>query len=316
MRVFASGTPMRRRVAYSLGIVRLILVPVIFLAVYYLFVMGAIVDQIVGVDAAVAMQAEHASIEMLDARRSERNYLLLQDPNALASNRATMESLEKTIRMCQRLLPAESVITGKILSQAGLYRQGMDEIAQRMTRSEKRPVERIQIVVRAYERQLNDLLARSHRLSRAELMQQLHQTTSTFDAGVTAAGEKDPELQRMTQQLQTSSQTILRLSSLLEQQSWQRVEQDRHETKKLLHRAEWIGGAVSLLVVLISIWVSFILPKEVVRPLLDLKSAVDHAAGGNYEIEFDLHGKGEVVELANSVRNLLAHVREKAGRPG
>jgi HAMP domain-containing protein len=54
-----------------------------------------------------------------------------------------------------------------------------------------------------------------------------------------------------------------------------------------------------------------VLPREVVRPLLELKEAVDHAAAGNYEIEFDVQGKGEVADLANSVRDLIAHVREK-----
>jgi hypothetical protein len=48
-----------------MAIVRLILVPVIFLAVYYLFVMGRIVDRIVNVDAPAAKFAEQASIEIL-----------------------------------------------------------------------------------------------------------------------------------------------------------------------------------------------------------------------------------------------------------
>jgi len=76
-------------------------------------------------------------------------------------------------------------------------------------------------------------------------------------------------------------------------------------------RSEWVLGSVSLLVLLISIWVSYALPREVVQPLLDLKAAVDHAAAGNYEIDFDVQGKGEVVQLANSVRDLIGHVREK-----
>jgi len=62
---------------------------------------------------------------------------------------------------------------------------------------------------------------------------------------------------------------------------------------------------------LVSVWVSFTLPRQVVKPLTDLKKAVDHAVLGKYEIEFDVKGDGEVVELANSVRSLLAHVREK-----
>ena len=61
-KILAPGSSLRRRVAYSLAIVRLVLVPVIFLAVYYLFRMGLIVDRIVSVDAPVARLAEQASV--------------------------------------------------------------------------------------------------------------------------------------------------------------------------------------------------------------------------------------------------------------
>jgi len=56
------------------------------------------------------------------------------------------------------------------------------------------------------------------------------------------------------------------------------------------------------------------LPKQVVKPLLSLKDAVDHAAAGNYEIEFDIQGEGEVVQLANSIRLLISHLRETIAR--
>ena len=67
--VFARGTSLRRRVAYSLGLVRLILAPVILLTVYYIFAMGWIVDRIVSVDAPMATQAQQISLEMLEALR-------------------------------------------------------------------------------------------------------------------------------------------------------------------------------------------------------------------------------------------------------
>jgi HAMP domain-containing protein len=43
--------------------------------------------------------------------------------------------------------------------------------------------------------------------------------------------------------------------------------------------------------------------------LQELKEAVDHAASGNYLIDFELRGQGEVVELAKSVRRLVAHMQ-------
>jgi methyl-accepting chemotaxis protein len=61
---------------------------------------------------------------------------------------------------------------------------------------------------------------------------------------------------------------------------------------------------------LVSIWVSYILPRQVIKPLLSLKEAVDHTAQGNFEIEFDVQGKGEIVDLVDSLRSMLVAVRQ------
>jgi CHASE3 domain sensor protein len=89
-KIFAPGSSLRRRVAYSLAVVRLVLVPVIFLSVYYLFEMGVIVDRIVNVDAPVTTLAEQASVQMLHARRAERSYFLLRDQEYLQANRESL----------------------------------------------------------------------------------------------------------------------------------------------------------------------------------------------------------------------------------
>ena len=78
-KVLTSGNSLRRRIAVSLAIVRLILVPVIFLSVYYLVRMDRIVDRIVRVNAPMATLAQRASVDFLEARRAERNYFLLHD---------------------------------------------------------------------------------------------------------------------------------------------------------------------------------------------------------------------------------------------
>ncbi len=155
-------------------------------------------------------------------------------------------------------------------------------------------------------------LAHSRRESPAQIIETLRARIGSFDAEVAATVQaEDPEFLQTGRDLNAASQKIIDLSTELESRSWQRVQHDHERARALLLRAEIVGGIISALTLLVSIWISFLLPRQVVKPLTDLKEAVDHAAGGNYEIEFAVKGEGEVVQLANSVRNLISHVREK-----
>ena len=89
---------------------------------------------------------------------------------------------------------------------------------------------------------------------------------------------------------------------------------DHQEARQLIRRAEWTLSIVSAVTLLFSVWVSFILPRQVTKPLVSLKEAVDHAATGNFEIDFELHGGGEVVELAKSMQKLTSFLRQKQKR--
>jgi CHASE3 domain sensor protein len=311
-RVFARGSSLRRRVAYSLAIVRLILVPVILLAIYYLFAMGRIVDRIVSVQAPVATMAQQASIEMLDARRAEKNYILLHSPEDLEANRQALSRLEQTLAACADLQPEEKPTLDRIQHQIHSYRQRFQEVVDRMGQPVAAPSVRIGEVVQAYEKDLNDLLKHSRGRSRGELVEELRARVGSFDSQITATfATDDPALRQATVDLRTTSDDVLTLARQLEKRSWERMQHSHEQARALIRRAEWVLIIVSSLTLILSVWVSFTLPRAVVRPLVDLKSAVDHAAAGNYEIEFDVQGEAEVVQLAESVRSLIAHLREK-----
>jgi len=310
--VFARGTPLRRRVAYSLAVVRLILAPVIFLAVYYLFAMGWIVDRIVNVDAPMVTQAERISVEMLEARRAERNYFLLYDPAELEANRQAMTTLLSILDTCSKLQPEERDALDHIRAQSQFYRQRVARAVVQRGEVNEAPAKHIREVIEAYTRDLNNLLKTANRTNRTKLVEELHNEVGSLDEQVAATLEaEDPAFRQISADLSSSSEAIVKESSELEARSWRRVERDHQRARLLLRRAEWVLSVVSFLTLLLSVWVSFVLPRTVVEPLVALKAAVDRAAQGNYAIEFDVEGQGEVVQLANSVRHLLAHVREK-----
>jgi CHASE3 domain sensor protein len=311
-KILAPGNSLRRRTAYSLALVRLILVPVIFLAVYYLFRMGWIVDRIVNVDAPASALAQQASIEMLEARRAERNYLLLHDAVYLAANHEAVAKTQQTLDDIQNLGTDDQVALQKAKKALSLYQQQFAEAVADLDRPGQAPKDRVQAVVKAYESDLDELLKHSTRLRRERLMEELRQRIDSFDAQISNTVEEgNPALQRITEDLQKSSEEVLRNTADLESVNWARVQKDHANARKLLHEAEWALSIVSALTLLISIWVSYTLPQQVIRPLLSLKEAVDHAALGNYEIDFDVHGKGEIVDLVESFRHMLASIRNK-----
>jgi CHASE3 domain sensor protein len=312
-KIFAHTTSLRRRVAYSLAIVRLVLVPVIFISVYYLLEMGRIVDRIVNVDAAAATLAEEASSQMLEARRAERNYFLLHDPASLRANQEALKNVRETLASIGELEPQEMPQIQNGLNLVDAYQEEFAAGISTMGPPGQTPGERIQQVVKAYERDLDNLLRGSSRESRAKLIDDLRTRVDSFDSEITdTVQSENPELRQVTAGLQTSGEAILHLAEQFRQQNWKRVQVDHQNARYLLHRAEWVLTIVSAFTLLLSVWVSFVLPQQVVEPLVRLREAVDHAALGNYDIEFELHGGGEVVELAKSLQNLTAHLRKTA----
>src|SRR6202166_4149083 len=121
--IFSPATSLRRRVLYSFAIVRLVLAPVILLAVYYLFQMGWIVDRIVSVDAPAATLAQQASIQMQEARRAERNYFLLRDTAYVNTNQDLLAEVTHTLTKIRNLEPEEEATTQKVLEVTRLYQQ-------------------------------------------------------------------------------------------------------------------------------------------------------------------------------------------------
>ncbi|MGC2233471.1 MAG: HAMP domain-containing protein, partial [Candidatus Acidiferrum sp.] len=145
---------------------------------------------------------------------------------------------------------------------------------------------------------------------RAQLIDELRSRVGSFDAQISETVQAgNPALAKVTTDLQSSSQEVLGLLSELETENWTRVQSDHREARLLLIHAEYALSIVSAITLLFSIWVSFTLPRQVVKPLVSLREAVDHAAHEDGAIEIEIEGRGEVAELARSVQNLVAQLQ-------
>ena len=264
------------------------------------------------VDAPAAKLAEQASIEILEARRAARNYVLLQDPEYLQTNQKSLTNARQVLVRIGELEPGDETIVQQSLEELTLYQQRFAATVSAMAESRQEPVERIRQVVLAYEKDLDDLLRQARHERRAQLIEHLRTRVQSFDTRITEAIQVgSPGSRQVAPDLRASSERTLQMASELEKRNWGRVQLDHQEARELIHRAEWGLSIVSAITLIFSVWVSLILPRQVIQPLVSLKEAVDHAATGNYEVEFEFHGGGEVVELAKSVQNLTSLLRRK-----
>jgi methyl-accepting chemotaxis protein len=209
------------------------------------------------------------------------------------------------------LNPSDQELTQQAIDALHQYRQHFETAVALAGKPGQAPADRVNEVVKAYESDLDNLLKSARYKSRGQLIEELRKRVDSFDTQISkTVQEGNPALRQITNDLQNSGRQVLDLASQLEARNWERIESDHRKAKRLISRAEWSLAIVSTITFLVSVWISFVLPRQVVKPLISLKEAVDHAAAGNYEIDFDIQGAGEVVELANSIRNLIAHLRE------
>jgi len=134
-----AGSSLRRRVGYSLAIVRLILVPVIFLSVYYLFAMGRIVDRI------GECRCPGSKAGRTDFRRDirgpacSRNYVLFQDPEYLRANQESLMKVRQTLVRIGDLEPDEETIVQKDLDAVNRYEQRFASAVSTLGQSSRNP---------------------------------------------------------------------------------------------------------------------------------------------------------------------------------
>jgi methyl-accepting chemotaxis protein len=238
---------------------------------------------------------------------------LLHDQSYLVANRDALNETKQIVSQIQDLEPEDSAATQKALDSLNLYEQKFAAAVAAMSQPGQADADRIRTVVRAYEKDLDDLLRGARLKKRAELIDELRSRVGSFDAQISETVQAgNPALAQVTADLQNSSQEVLGLLSELEKENWTRVQTDHKEARKLLLHAEWALSIVSAITLLFSVWVSFTLPRQVVKPLISLREAVDHAAQGDGPIEIEIEGRGEVAELARSVQHLVGQLQQNA----
>src|SRR5215831_9235415 len=197
-------------ISIRLAVVRIILVPVIFLTIYYLFEIVAIVNHIVDRDAPATKLADQIAVQMLAARRSERNYFLLHDTVYIQENQQAIREIKRLAGEIEDLDPDNRNDCQNLLNSVDEYERQLESAISLMKEPGGTAAQRVQQAIVTYENDLNQLLRRSRRMKNTQLVQELQNQVQSFDTDLTKTLEQENRaLGQVTERVRTSSQHVL-----------------------------------------------------------------------------------------------------------
>jgi len=121
---------------------------------------------------------------------------------------------------------------------------------------------------------------------------------------------ENPQLGVIKQRLTNSVENIQRVAQLLNEKGQQRLQINRLETEKFSARAKRNIVTVILLTFMISIYLIFIFPARIVKPISTVINMVRQAESGNYDISIPSASRDEVGELATFLNRMMRQVKE------
>lgn len=314
---YGNRLSMKGRIALGITLSRLIFLPVIFLAIYYIAGMVNATNQIATVDAKVARLAEQIISEIGEMRRAEKNYLLLKDPSYL---KKINEVSQLVIAQIEDGLFISSSERNRFAEMKAAVKAYVDniEIVSQSTEPVKdvAALNQFSNMVRNYQKRIDSLLvaARSFK-SQEEISQSIDEISSeamSFDRFIVQSViASEPKRSKLLAELQSKGDEIATLARQVNENSWKKVEQERSHAEQLGNRATLFITITLAVTLLFSFAFTWYLPRRVLNPIRQITQALRKASSGNYDVFLHLSAKDELGELVNEFHNLVEHMRDR-----
>jgi nitrogen fixation/metabolism regulation signal transduction histidine kinase len=314
---YGNRLSMKSRIGLGITISRLIFLPVIFMAIYYIAVMVSATNQIATVDAKVARMAEQIISEIAEMRRAEKNYLLLKDPAYLKKINEVSQQVIAQIEDGLFISSSERNRFAEMKEAVKAYVSNIELVSQS---SEPLPdaaaLNRFAELVRSYQKRIDSLLEVANRLKSQDVISQsidaISNEAMSFDRYILQSViASEPQRSKLLAELQSKGDQIALLARQINENSWKKVEEERSHTERLGNRATLLITITLTVTLLLSFAFTWYLPRRVLNPIREITQALRKASSGNYDVFLHLSAKDELGDLVNEFHNLVDHMRDR-----
>ena len=277
----------------GLLVVMLLILPAVFVSLFYLSRILDTVYEITERDVEILRIADQINLKISQARRAESNYQWLRAPEPLESNHKLISEIIALANSGISLVGQDTMFV-RIRDAAAMYDSNMVNLEKIVENS---PVQKSQFnlrqnfynIVAEFKRNYRILSAEAEKAEgaerdslRAELDQYILEYSPEADVGEimpTTRTDKTEE-EYTSEALDRASSIIINTAVEIGLRAHENIELHRQESRHINEKAK----RNTVIIVIITLFVSFTLvfrwPSEMVRPLILLTNALERAASG------------------------------------
>ncbi|MBN2090687.1 HAMP domain-containing protein [candidate division KSB1 bacterium] len=316
----------KAKISLSIIFALILIVPMVSLSLHYLNEMWKRLEEITLQDTRLVDIAQEIEVQILLAKKAESNlslnFVMGNDSIYIQQNNQAIDDVVKLVNEGLMISLDDSLLKAiKHLTRG--YQQHFNEFIQNRTLPISIERQR-KLLNTAFANKKNELFTKYINLmNRAQNEQDKNKADSLTSAANKILNDfsiedlifsthlsENPQLGLIKQRLTNSVENIQHLAQLLNERGQEKLQTHRLETEKFSARAKRNIVTVILLTFMISIYLVFIFPTSIVKPISAIINMVRQAESGNYDVSIPSVSRDEVGELAKFLNRMMRQVKE------
>jgi nitrogen fixation/metabolism regulation signal transduction histidine kinase len=317
----------KAKISLSIIFALILIAPMVSLSLHYLNQMWKRLEEITLQDTRLVDIAQEIEVQILLAKKVESNlslnFVLENDSIYIQQNNQATNNVFKLVNEGLTTSLQNDSLLKEIQSITKEYQQHFKEFIRNRSLPVSMERQR-QLLNTAFTNKKNELFYKYiNLLNRAQkeqnndkadsltnLANKLLNDFSIEDLIFSTHLSENPQLGAIKQKLTTAVENIQRLAQLLNANGQKILMTHRLETEKFSARAKRNIVTVILLTFMISIYLVFIFPSRIVKPITTIINMVRQAESGNYDVSIPSASRDEVGELATFLNRMMRQVKE------
>jgi len=281
--------------------------PVVLLSLYYIGQMNSTVQRMVTVDIELLRIGDRISLDFLQARRNEKNFLIYEDSAYLTGSR---EALRRIPQLCRRgavLDPSLRPLFDTIAARTGVYAALLDSLAQLPAAQPGSAYREDWARLRTRHQLLLDM---------AETTQDSTRRDSLLAEATRLASELvlplrgGPLGRIISEHIGTTEDVITSRADSITAHANQRMADNQARVRRLSAWSQRNIITTLLIVLVMLIWLVARMPRRIVLPIKRIASALTRAEQGDLDVRITVDARDELGQLARQLNRAFANLRD------